>query len=162
MKTLLSLKTLVGPEATFTSSISFEPKTHFYVLQTLGKNGLTPAGIGKRCARWSRCCQFPSLHPGSINCPPVTPLAAPPAFVRAALVSGAKAPSTRCLILSATRKCPAACLFDFASASLRQILRPNRRVAARRPPIVGLPPAAPPGTLRRWRPGQSLLDIFTF
>jgi hypothetical protein len=124
----------------------------FYVLKTLGKKGLSPAGVGNGRARWSPRChsvllrltvsishlsrplQLPLPPFGQLPCPglrPSTrcPFCPPPA--------GARPPV--CLILPPLRS--------------GTIIRPIRRVAARRPPIVGLPRAARPGTWRRWRAG---------
>jgi hypothetical protein len=52
--------------------------------------------------------------------------------------------------LSATRRPPAAYLFDFASAALRHNNQGRPRVAARRPPSSAFPRAALPGA---WRKG---------
>ena len=97
------MKTLISPSATY------------------GKIGLMPAGVGKGRARWS-LKDYPFVFTAALLIAHLSrSLQLPPAFIRAAPVSGAKAPSTRCLISSATRLCPAACLFDFASAALRHV-----------------------------------------
>ena len=74
-----------------------------------------------------------------------------PASVRVAPVSAAKAADTRYLILSATCRWPAAGPIILPPLKLRHITMAVRRVAARRPPDVGLPRAALPATWRWWR-----------
>ena len=73
------------------------------------------------------------------------------AHANAVRSAASSAAFTRCLISSATCLCPAAGLMIWPPPRLRPNDQGRPRVAARRPPSVGLARAALPGTWRRWR-----------